>query len=109
MKVVEVSDRRVGESPLFYCTLMPAMTTVERVREIADRVASSEGMEVVEVEWKGGGNNRILRIFIDKPGGVTLADCENISYQVSTILDVEDVIAVRYTLEVSSPGRIVLT
>ena len=45
-----------------------------------------------------------MRIFIDKPGGVTLADCENVSHQVGAIIDVEEVISERYTLEVSSPG-----
>ena len=83
---------------------MSAITIVDQVRGIADRVASSEGMEVVEVEWKGGGNSRILRLFIDKAGGTTLADCENMSRQMSAILDVEDLIPARYTLEVSSPG-----
>ena len=83
---------------------MPTTTVVDRVAEIAGRVAASEGMEIVEIEWKGGGNYRVLRIFIDKPGGVTHADCETISRQVGTILDVEDVINARYTLEVSSPG-----
>ena len=77
---------------------------VEKITRIAERVASSEGMEIVEVEWKGAGNNRVLRIFIDKPGGVSHADCETVSHQVGTILDVEDVIPVHYTLEVSSPG-----
>ena len=53
----------------------------------------------------GGGGSRVLRIFIDKPEGVTHADCEFISQNVGTILDVEDVIpGARYTLEVSSPG-----
>ncbi len=83
---------------------MSATTVPEKTREIVDRVASSEGLEVVDIEWKGGGNNRLLRIFIDKPGGVTHADCEAVSRQVSVILDVEDVIETRYTLEVSSPG-----
>ena len=83
---------------------MPDTRIVGRVEEIAGRVAASEDLELVEVEWLGAGNNHILRIFIDKPGGVTLADCENVSHQVGTILDVEDVIAGRYTLEVSSPG-----
>lgn len=92
----------MGESPLFYCLEMTDVA--ERVREIVGRVAASEGMEVVEVEWKGGGNNRLLRIFIDKPGGVTHTDCEAVSHQVGTILDVEEVISVGYTLEVSSPG-----
>jgi ribosome maturation factor RimP len=83
---------------------MPDTGIVERVTEIAQRVAASEGMELVEVEWLGAGKNRLLRLFIDKPGGVSLDDCENISHQVGTILDVEDVIAAHYTLEVSSPG-----
>jgi ribosome maturation factor RimP len=79
--------------------------TVSKVEEIAARVGASEGLEIVEVELLGSGSNRVLRIFIDKPGGVTHADCEHVSQQVSTILDVEDTIpGGRYTLEVSSPG-----
>jgi ribosome maturation factor RimP len=77
---------------------------VERVREIAERVAASEGIEVVDIELLGGGNFRVLRIFIDKPEGVSHADCEFISKDVGTILDVEDVMPGSYTLEVSSPG-----
>ena len=78
---------------------------VEKVEEIAGRVASSEGLEVVDVQLLGGGGHRVLRIFIDKPAGVTHSDCEFISQNVGTILDVEDVIpGGRYTLEVSSPG-----
>jgi ribosome maturation factor RimP len=85
----------------------------DKVLEIAERVASSEGLEIVDVQLLGGGGSRVLRIFIDrppsaaidKPAGVTHADCEFISQQVGTILDVEDVIpGARYTLEVSSPG-----
>jgi ribosome maturation factor RimP len=76
-----------------------------KVREIAERVGASEGIEIVEVQLLGGGGSRLLRIFIDKLQGVTHADCEFISQQVGTILDVEDVIpGSRYTLEVSSPG-----
>lgn len=113
---------------------------VEKVRRTAERVAASEGLEIVEVQLLGGGSQRVLRIFIDRaepareaesgdragapaaqasaqsatmtpaaatpaPAGVTHADCEFISQQVGTILDVEDVIpGGRYTLEVSSPG-----
>jgi ribosome maturation factor RimP len=76
-----------------------------KIEEIAQRVAQSEGLEVVEVEVKGGGNQRFVRISIDKPAGVTHGDCELVSQQVGTILDVEDVVpGGRYTLEVSSPG-----
>ena len=85
---------------------------VERVREIAERVAASSGLEVVEVEILGGGKARMLRVFLDKPGaasgdplaGVTHEDCANFSREFGTILDVEDVMPGSYTLEVSSPG-----
>src|SRR5271169_6617947 len=76
-----------------------------KIEEIARRVVESEGMEVVEVEVKGGGAQRFVRISIDKPEGVTHGDCELVSQNVGTILDVEDVVpGGRYTLEVSSPG-----
>jgi ribosome maturation factor RimP len=78
---------------------------LEKIREIVRRVAGTFGVEVVEVELKGGGKARTLKITIDKPEGVTHEDCANVSRDVSTILDVEDVVAGgSYTLEVSSPG-----
>ena len=78
---------------------------IDKVREIAERVAASSGLETVEVELRGGGKARMLRIVIDKPAGVTHEDCANLSREVGTILDVEDVIpGASYTLEVSSPG-----
>ncbi len=78
---------------------------LERIRSIVDRVASSSGLEVVDVEFRGGGKARMLRIFIDKPTGVTHQDCELVSREVGTILDVEDAVpGGAYTLEVSSPG-----
>jgi ribosome maturation factor RimP len=83
---------------------MPGLMA-SKIEEIAQRVVASEGMELVEVEVKGGGSQRMVRISIDKPEGVTHADCELVSQQVGTILDVEDVVpGGRYTLEVSSPG-----
>src|SRR5271155_4958794 len=84
---------------------------VDRVREIADRVAASSGLEVVEVEILGGGKARMLRVFLDKAAGGTdpLAggtheDCANFSREFGTILDVEEIVPGSYTLEVSSPG-----
>jgi ribosome maturation factor RimP len=78
---------------------------LEHVREVVERVASSSGLEVVEVELLGVGKSRILRIFIDKPDGVTHQDCADLSREVGTILDVEDAIpGESYVLEVSSPG-----
>jgi ribosome maturation factor RimP len=77
---------------------------LERVREIAERVASSSGLEVVDVEFRGGGKSGMLRITIDKPAGVTHEDCANVSREMGTILDVEDAVPGSYLLEVSSPG-----
>jgi ribosome maturation factor RimP len=84
---------------------------VDRVREIAERVASSSGLEIVEIEFLSGGKARMLRVFLDKPAagadplaGVTHEDCANFSREFGTILDVEDVMPGSYTLEVSSPG-----
>ena len=78
---------------------------LDHIREIAERVAVSMGLELVELELRGGGKARMLRITLDKPGGVTHEDCANVSRDVSTILDVEDAVpGGSYTLEVSSPG-----
>jgi ribosome maturation factor RimP len=83
-----------------------------KVREAAQRVAGSLGLEVFDVEWKIG-KQRLLRVYIDRlPGpqnpddiGVSHVDCQNVSEQLSVILDVEDLVpGPAYTLEVSSPG-----
>jgi len=84
---------------------------VDRVREIAERVAATSGLEIVEIEFLGGGKARMLRVFLDKASagtdplaGVTHEDCANFSREFGTILDVEDAMPGSYTLEVSSPG-----
>lgn len=77
---------------------------VDQVRSIAERIAASEGLELVDAEWKGSSRGGTLRIFIDKPAGITHADCEAVSHQLSAALDVEDLIPSTYRLEVSSPG-----
>jgi ribosome maturation factor RimP len=86
----------------------------ERVRQIAERVAASSGLELVDVELRGAGKHRMLRVFIDRPGalptqehpdGVTHEDCANFSREFGTIVDVEDAVpGGSYVLEVSSPG-----
>lgn len=77
---------------------------VEKIKEMAGRVAASEGLTLVDVELKGGNVNQLLRIYIDKPQGVSHADCQAMSEQMSVLLDVEDMFTSAYTLEVSSPG-----
>ncbi|MGA7290364.1 MAG: ribosome maturation factor RimP [Terriglobales bacterium] len=86
----------------------------DKIRQIAERVASSSGLEVVDVEVAGAGKHRMLRVFIDRPGaaptpgrpdGVTHEDCSQFSREFGTIVDVEDVLpGGSYVLEVSSPG-----
>jgi ribosome maturation factor RimP len=86
----------------------------EKLRQIAERVALSSGLEVVEIEVLGSGKHRTLRVFIDRPGaapaadrpdGVTHEDCSKFSREFGTIVDVEDAIpGGSYVLEVSSPG-----
>jgi ribosome maturation factor RimP len=80
------------------------MVDLETIRQMAERVATSEGLHLVDVELKGGNSNQLLRVFIDKPGGVSHADCALVSEQLSAMLDVEDIFPGRYVLEVSSPG-----
>jgi len=75
-----------------------------RVRELAARAAEERGLELVHVELARTGRLRTLRVFIDKPGGVTHENCSEVSHHLSTVLDVEDFIHEPYTLEVSSPG-----
>jgi ribosome maturation factor RimP len=80
------------------------MVDLEKIRAMVERVATSEGLTVVDVELKGGRANSLLRIFIDKPQGVSHADCQLVSEQLSALLDIEDPFPGSYTLEVSSPG-----
>ena len=77
----------------------------DKIWEIADRVARAADLEIVDIEFLGGGKHRVLRVFIDKEGGVAHADCEAISAGVAEMLDETDLIpGGEYTLEVSSPG-----
>jgi ribosome maturation factor RimP len=78
---------------------------LEHIRSIAGRVAGSLGLELLEVDLRGGGRARTLRLVIDKPGGVTHEDCAAVSREAGTIIDVEDAApGGSYLLEVSSPG-----
>jgi ribosome maturation factor RimP len=77
---------------------------LERIKALVQKVTSSDGLELVEVEFKGSLNNRILRIYIDKTEGVTHEDCTRVSDQVGVELEIEELIPGSYTLEVSSPG-----
>lgn len=74
-----------------------------RVLKLANQVADEQGVELFDIELLGKGK-LLLRVMIDKEGGITLADCERFSRSFEALLDVEDPIPMSYTLEVSSPG-----
>ncbi len=76
----------------------------ERIETQIEKIVTSEGLELVHVEYRKQGRVYLLRVDIDKEGGVNLEDCENIAHQVGTWLDVEDPVPGEYELQVSSPG-----
>jgi len=80
------------------------MAILDRVVELAEEIAASDGLELVHAEFVPEGKKWFLRLYIDREGGVTISNCTKLSRQLAVELDVEDVIPQAYTLEVSSPG-----
>lgn len=76
----------------------------EKIWELAEAILTAEGMELVEAECLRMPSRWLVRIFIDREGGVTIDDCTEISHQLGDVLNVHDVPPGPYTLEVSSPG-----
>lgn len=83
---------------------MDKESITERVRGIAEQAIQAKGIELVHVQIGGTKRDAVVRIYIDKDGGVTLEDCSIVSREVETVLDELDLIPSRYVLEVSSPG-----
>ena len=79
-------------------------TLPERLEQEIEKIVASEGLELVHIEYKKQGRGYLLRVDIDKEGGVNIDDCSLVSRQVSTYLDVDDVIPAEFELQVSSPG-----
>ena len=96
----------VGFVPTFYFGFktMQDSSIVERIDKIADKAAKENGVEFVHSEVVGNRRNRTVRIFIDKPEGVTIDDCSNVSRSIEAVFDADDFIPSAYVLEVSSPG-----
>ena len=93
----------------FFCPIGIGMAaqkedTCTIVSRIAQPILESMSLELVDIEFGRVGRDAVLRLFIDKEGGVMLDDCAEFSRELSMVLDVEDVIACNYTMEVSSPG-----
>ena len=83
---------------------MAKPTTVQRVEEIIKPVADEMGYDLWNIQFAKEGSDWYLRIFIDKPGGVEIDDCQLVSEQLTAVLDAKDPIPDKYFLEVSSPG-----
>ncbi len=79
-------------------------TVAERVWKIAEPLVTDEGMEMVDVEFRRESQGTVLRLYLDRDGGVSLEDLTRVSRQVGDLLDVHDAVPGAYTLEVSSPG-----
>lgn len=91
--------------PFFVCCgRSQAMSLREKLITLLEPTLEAMGYELVELEARTNPKNGLIRIYIDKPGGVGLEDCERVSHQVSGVLDVEDPMPGEYSLEVSSPG-----
>jgi ribosome maturation factor RimP len=80
------------------------VTLRERLIALIEPVLGRLGYELVELEYAAGRSQAVVRLFIDKPDGITVDDCERVSRETAALLDVEDPIPTAYTLEVSSPG-----
>jgi len=96
----------VGSPTLFFGrkTGLTERGLKDTVRDVAERVTSGRGFELVDIEVKRAPGGQLVRLFVDKPGGIGLDDLQSVSEEVSAILDAEDPIESAYTLEVSSPG-----
>jgi ribosome maturation factor RimP len=84
--------------------MTPQQEIVDKITEMVGPIAQESSLELVEVEFRPSGKRWLLRVYIDREGGVTIADCERVSRELSRALDVEDVVDHPYALEVSSPG-----
>ncbi|MFC1579281.1 ribosome maturation factor RimP [Thermodesulfobacteriota bacterium] len=79
-------------------------TISEEVSRLVGPVLESSGFELVDVEYTSNHGKRILRLYVDRPGGVTLDDCARVSREVGDLIDVKNIVDHGYVLEVSSPG-----
>jgi ribosome maturation factor RimP len=77
---------------------------LQEVREVVEPILQSQGYELVDLEYQRESRGWVLRIYLDREGGITLDDCTGVSHEVGAVLEVKDVIPNAYVLEVSSPG-----
>ncbi|RLF58960.1 MAG: ribosome maturation factor RimP [Thermoplasmata archaeon] len=83
---------------------VPGGTIADQITMLVEPVLEEMGFELIDVEYFGPGGRRVLRVYMDRPGGVSLDDCARVSREIGVLIDVKDLIPERYVLEVSSPG-----
>jgi ribosome maturation factor RimP len=76
----------------------------EAIETVVQPAVRAHGLTLVDLDVRGGGRRAVVRIFVDKPGGVTIEDCRRLSDEVGDLIDVANLLAASYDLEVSSPG-----
>lgn len=111
MSPVEVWEDQSGPFAHSLCFEGLVLTPLERIREIAERVAAAHGLLIDNVTMAREGRQQVVRVTLDRPGpaatpedSVSIGDCEAISRELGTILEVEDLLPDHSTLEISSPG-----
>lgn len=90
--------------PVSTAAISDPAEVISVVRELAEPICNVEGMDLIHVEYQRETGGRVLRLYVDKPGGITLGDCSAVSSQLGDILDLKLETVDAYTLEVSSPG-----
>src|SRR6056297_1983598 len=103
-KKKQTAKKSPPETPSGHSGVEEEREIVSRVWVLADPLCAAEGAELIHIEYQREAGGRILRVYIEKPGGVSLDDCSNISQQLSDLLDIKLETEATYTLEVSSPG-----
>lgn len=94
-------------NPLFYYRNMESekiYSINQKVSSLVEPILLSLGFELVDVEYLSANSRWVLRLFIDKEGGVTIDDCAQVSREIGDLIDIKDIIDHKYVLEVSSPG-----
>jgi ribosome maturation factor RimP len=104
MEIAPIMARNFRNGPLAHFLSGHQMAILDKLKSTLEPVIAAMGYEVVDIEYQPQRHARVLRVFIDRPEGITLSDCESVSHQITGVLDVEDVIPGAYSLEVSSPG-----
>lgn len=103
----KIFSSKAGLCPLFYLEYVMKNNNINikiQIQELALPLLEEMNLELVDIDYRAEGSGRVVRVYIDKTGGVTIDDCAEVSRELGTLLDVNEIISHSYNLEVSSPG-----